>query len=585
MKKVCSVILSALLLVSMLVSAIPASAEAAGVAMTLTVGTYSTSGLAVGDQFTVSISTSEVESIAALSMKLTYDDALLKPVSYEKAGYLMEFDMVDVNFEPLADLVAGAGDVGVISVSALKLDTIFGAEDEVILDLTFEAVAAITEDTAIAVYEADATNIDAAAHELTTVNGGVKIVAPKTGVTQIGEDYYYVNADGSYKTGKFWVTATAANGYVTAGWVYADETGRFYNNEFYTIDGVLYFMEIGQPAKNVGVREINGELYSLNSKGQVNIGTIYVTEAGSNGLVTEGNCYTDETGRFYNNEFATIDGVNYYMVKGRPVTGQGGVKEIDGDLYYVSWKGTILTGKIYVSNGNGLVEKGWAYTDETGRFYNNEFVTVDGTLYYMVKGRPMQNGGGVEEINGNLYYVTWKGIVLTGDIYVSNPNGYTVKGSHYTDETGRFYNEEIVQRADGKYYYMVNGRIYNTPGVKEIDGNLYYITWEGPIATGKVYVTYTNGIIETTGYHYTDETGRFLDNEFAMDGELKYYVVKGAPYATGGVLKVGDNYYYVSYSKNLVLNGKVKLTADNVNGYTDLPTGYFYTDAEGVIQF
>ena len=70
-----------------------------------------------------------------------------------------------------------------------------------------------------------------------------------------------------------------------------------------------------------------------------------------------------------------------------------------------------------------------------------------------------------------------------------------------------------------------------------------------------------------------------------MDGELKYYVVKGAPYATGGVLKVGDNYYYVSYSKNLVLNGKVKLTTDNVNGYTDLPTGYFYTDAEGVIQF
>ncbi len=413
-------------------------------------------------------------------------------------------------------------------------------------------------------------------------NATIHFAKINTGVKQIGDDLYYVNDDGAYKTGKFWVTPTDANGLVDAGYVYTDATGRFYNNEFAEIDSVLYYMEKGQPAKNTGVREIDGDLYSLNHKGQVNIGKFWVTAAGTNGLITEGYVYTDETGRMYNNEFVALeDGFTYYMLGGRPYKGEGGIREVNGNLYYVSWKGILQTGEVYVSNPNGYSVKGIHYTDEAGHFYNNVFVRINGKLHYMVNGRIYVNGGGVEEIGGELYYISWKGEVQVGTIYVSNPNGYTVKGVHYTDSEGRFYRDEIVD-IDGKPHYLVNGRVYNTPGVIEVGGDLYYVTWEGPIATGNVYVTYTNGLIDTTGWHYADETGRFLDETFTTSDGKTYYIVKGAVYSTKGVLRIGEDFYYVSYNGSIVVNGTVRITADNQNGY-GIPVGTYITDGNGRI--
>ncbi len=582
MKNVLTIIMTLALLMSFVTVA---SAQVTTVAF----GVTSAEGV-VGDTVTVDVTVSEAHYLTNAQIKIVYDPTALALVPV----YVDDPDAANIYCGDFNEAILPEGSVAeLIQPQAGRLLFAFASPSKqgratggTLFTLTFTILdgAKATNALTMTVPELNANETGEGRDDYpeAVVTSGAVTLRPTTGVNKIGEDYYYVNADGSYKTGTFWVTATGANGLVSAGYVYADETGRFYNNEFYTIDGALYYLEKGQPTTNTGVRELGGDLYSLNHKGAVNIGEIWVTEAGANGLVTEGYCYTDEAGRFYHHEFATVNGERYYMVKGRPVSGEGGVREVDGELYYVSWKGTVLTGTVYVSNPNGYTVKGNHYTDETGRFYNNEFVTLDGTLYYMVKGRPMQNGGGVEEIGGNLYYITWKGTVLTGEIYVTNPNGYTVKGNHYTDETGRFYNEESVTLSDGNRYYIVNGRIYNTPGVKEIDGGLYYITWEGPIATGKVYVTYTNGLIETTGWHYTDETGRFLNNEFTTDDGKIYYIVDGAVYSTKGVLEVDGNYYYVSYNNSIVVNGPVKITEANSNGY-DVPAGKYTTDVNGVI--
>ena len=432
-------------------------------------------------------------------------------------------------------------------------------------------------------------------NEFFTIDGKVHYVvngqpAKGLGVIEVDGNRYYVNGMGVVETGKIYVPAEQTNGLVAAGYIYTDETGRVYHNEFATIDGKVLYVVDGQPVKSSAslVKEMNGGLYFVEWNGNIPTGKVYISADQTNGLTEAGWHYTDETGRFYDDEFVTIDGTVYYMVAGMmQKTGVTSVREINGNLYYIEWNGAVSTGKFYVEDkyANGLTTAGWHYTDETGRFYSNEIVAVEDGLYYLVNGKIDRTGvTSVRQINGNLYYVEWNGKVSTGKFYVEDKYaaGFTTAGWHYADATGRFYSNEIVAVEDG-LYYIINGKIDRTglTSVRELDGNLYYIEWNGKVSVGKTYVEeqYANGLT-TAGWHYTDATGRFYNNEFAtIDGEL-YYMVNGKADRTGvsAVRLINGNLYYIEWNGK-VASGKIYVEEQYTNGLTK--AGWHYTDATG----
>ncbi|MBQ2944220.1 MAG: phosphodiester glycosidase family protein [Ruminococcus sp.] len=408
------------------------------------------------------------------------------------------------------------------------------------------------------------------------------------GVVDIDGDLYYVEWNGVVMTGKVYVVAERTNGLVNTGWNYFGEDGKLIDNDFYTIDGKVYYIVNGQPAKGLGVIEKNDNLYFVNGTGVVETGKIYIPADMTNGLVNAGYIYTDETGRIYNNEFVEIDGKVLYIVNGQPSkTGASLVKEIDGGLYFVEWNGNIPTGKIYISasEANGLTKAGWHYTDETGRLYDNEFATIDGKVYYMVKGL-MENSGvsKVREVNGELYFIEWNGHVPTGKQYIGAEyvNGLTTAGWHYTDETGRLYDNEFAT-IDGKIYYMVHGQMDRTgvSKVREVNGELYFIEWNGLVTPGKQYIgaEYVNGFT-TAGWHYADETGRLYNNEFTTIDGAVYYMVHGQMDRTGvsKVREINGGLYFVEWNGH-VPTGKQYIGAEYVNGLTK--AGWHYTDETG----
>lgn len=151
---------------------------------------------------------------------------------------------------------------------------------------------------------------------------------------------------------------------------YFDENGCRRDEEFFTIDGVLYYMIDGQPAKR-GLFELDGSLYyaSTNS-GAIKTGKYYVETKNANGRI--GNCYYyfGQDGKALNEVFYTdVDGSKYYMVDGLP--SKAGLVLIDGDYYYLSTNsGAAKCGVTYyieAKNTNGLLEAGQYTFDKDGK--------------------------------------------------------------------------------------------------------------------------------------------------------------------------------------------------------------------------
>ncbi len=360
-----------------------------------------------------------------------------------------------------------------------------------------------------------------------------------------------------------------------------DHTGTYELNGkiYYVVDGLL---------TAAGLTKIDGYYYYVDWDATVATGKVYVETKYANGYLTAGWYYTAADGHFYHDEYATVDGVRYYMLNGRPSTlSRTELREVDGYLYYYLWDGSVATGKVYVETkyANGLTTAGWHYTDETGRFYNNEIVNIDGINYYMINGRPDSTGTtALREIDGDLYYIDYRGEVMTGKVYVETKyaNGLTTAGWHYTDADGRFYNEELAS-VNGSVYYFVNGKFDNTgkTSLREINGSLYYVDYSGQVMTGKIYVEtkYANGLT-TAGWHYTDANGRLYNEEVVSVNGKVYYMVNGKPDNTGktSLREINGGLYYVDYS-GVVLTGKVYVETKYANGLTT--AGWHYTDANG----
>ena len=160
------------------------------------------------------------------------------------------------------------------------------------------------------------------------------------------------------------------------------------------------------------------------------------------------------------------------------------------------------------------------------------FVEVDGEYYYFAG----------DKVNGG-------NVMATGKVYTSRAN-----------KTGK---------VDGVYNFDTDGTLIgNYYGLYEYKGGIYYRrTSTGELATGWYYITVTNGI---EGFKEGDKLFFGEDGKMGLlkngivkeeDGKLYYYdnnTIKGA-----GLIKIGDDYYYVRTSTGEVVTGEYCITVTN----------------------
>jgi len=263
--------------------------------------------------------------------------------------------------------------------------------------------------------------------------------------------------------------------------------------------------------KTVGVYKNGEDLYYIESTGRHATGKIYVSEDFTNGHVTEGWYYADNTGKFIKADFFDDNGTIRYVVDGKTVYTR--VTEIGGKLYMVDWDGVVLTGKFYITadSAQGLTEEGWHYTNPDGSFIVDGFFTDGEVIRYVRNGMTVYTG--ITKINGQFYMIDFDGEVKTDKFYVTEEatNGHVKSGWYYADENGNFLNETFYMDGNVKRY-IVNGQGAYTR-VTEIDGDYYMIEWDGVVVinTEKFYITEssTKGQFKG-GWYKTDENGKII---------------------------------------------------------------------------
>ena len=190
------------------------------------------------------------------------------------------------------------------------------------------------------------------------------------GLMKLGEDYYYLDSKGVIVTGLQYVSKT--NGYVAAGKYEFDEEGKMIivvpkNGIVREDDGLLYYY-VNNKKKYVGLIQIDGDYYYVNSKCEVVTGRRYITK--TNGLFPAGWYDFEEDGKMIvivpkNGIVREEDGTMYYYVNNKKA--YVGLIIIDGDYYYVNSKCEVVTGRRYITRTNGLMEAGWRVFDENGK--------------------------------------------------------------------------------------------------------------------------------------------------------------------------------------------------------------------------
>ncbi len=183
------------------------------------------------------------------------------------------------------------------------------------------------------------------------------ICVPGKGLVMIEEGkYIFVRSAGQLAIGEYWVTPEKANGLVKGGRIYVfDENG--YMTSDVSKNGIVdgkYYVE-GE-LTYAGLIKIDGDIYYINSKGEVVTGTYYVTKTnGMEGFSAGDKLVFGEDGKMETIKDGIVEenGELYYYNKNHLMCGAGLI-EIDGDIYYVRSSGKVQTGYFYITNTNDM---------------------------------------------------------------------------------------------------------------------------------------------------------------------------------------------------------------------------------------
>ena len=272
-------------------------------------------------------------------------------------------------------------------------------------------------------------------------------------------------------------------------------------------------------------------------------------------------------------EYGFVDG--RYYIDGVMQVNLGLIK-VDDDYYYIHGNGAVETGTFYVNAGkaNGLLPAGTYAFGEDGKLQLEDGF-VDGRYYI---GGVMQVNLGLIKVDDDYYYIHGNGTVETGTFYVNagKANGLLPAGTYIFGEDGKLQLKNGF--VDGRYY--IDGVMQVNLGLIKVDGDYYYIHGNGAVETGTIYVNAgkTNSLLPAGTYTFGADGKLQLKNGF-VDG--KYYV-DGVMQVNLGLIKVGDDYYYI-HGNGAVETGTLYVNAGKTNGL--LPAGTYVFGEDGKLVF
>ena len=221
-------------------------------------------------------------------------------------------------------------------------------------------------------------------------------------------------------------------------------------------------------------------------------------------------------------------------------------------------------GTCYIADEEGVLTEananGW--TEQNGRYYYAE----NGTF----------RRGGVEKIGDFYYMFDQSGQRLTdSEMTISGwdeENNRWYSKSYYAKEDGTLYvNEWRDEEYDNYRYYYLEDGVRAEDGIYTIDGKQYYFDSYGRCKpSSAVTVDEKNYIADKTGA--LTEAGD--DGWIEVDGE-RYYA-KDGQFLKGCIEKIGDDYYYFTWSGAILTNAKISDWSSEENLYIN-----YRADAEG----
>ena len=395
---------------------------------------------------------------------------------------------------------------------------------------------------------------------------------------------------------------TAADG---SGATYADEgailelTGdmtlyaqwQFWNGWFTDDNGKQYYKD-GELQKT-GWTVIDGNTYYLDT--ETGYAATGIATLIPNGATEAARCVFDANGVFQSNVTGVYSvGNDTYWLNSGIIEEEAGLKRVvkeNGEINYYYFgkdgkacKANADTKEYTVEKNNGYkLPEGNNYRfDKSGviehfvgcpnGIYYDEATT---SYYYCVDGVIIANG--LMEIDGSYYYArTSTGAFVRNQTYwVTKTNGLLTEGNYTFDNKGKIVfsvepeKKNGIVEENGSLYYYVDG-VLTGAGLIKIGDDYYYVkTSSGEVVHGRRYwITATNGLLHAGIYNF-DKHGRMTDpptvdpdqptpevkNGIVEENGSLYYYVDGV--LTGaGLIKIGDDYYYVKTSSGEVVHGR-----------------------------
>ena len=238
-----------------------------------------------------------------------------------------------------------------------------------------------------------------------------------------------------------------------------------------------------------------------------------------------------------------------------------GINELDGDLYLFA------NGEIVEYPGLVRIE----VTDDNGG-------VIDVCYYYFGEDNKAFKPytGENDELVSECLVEKNNDMLFAGDKYIFDENGVIVHDD---------FNLNGICELNGKLFYCIDGVIIRH-GLVRVDGRLYYArSVSGELVTGcRYWVTRTNGLTFedgtpiAPGYYYFDDNGvMFIKNGIVEENGSLYYYVNNV-LTPAGLIKLGDDYYYVRTSNGEVIHGR-SYWVTVTNGL--LPAGMYEFDNDG----
>ena len=264
-----------------------------------------------------------------------------------------------------------------------------------------------------------------------------------------------------------------------------------------------------------------------------------------------------------------------------------GLVEIDGGKYY-SINGAVRTGWQTIANDEGELEYYYFDPKNGGKAVDGEQVIVGFTYQFedcvLIRGDLRMTSGGPRyrwagrwddrgwiTIDGDQYYAQSSGYLLTGLAWKFDLNGdwrYCVFNSdgRFMEEVNGFYDY------NGNTYLVKEGFVVQYPGLVLVDGDYYYFTSKHVMVKGRTYwISKPNGLLPEKSYTFGPDGKMIIETVTPTpdpdpnpsepevevkngiveeNGDLYYYVNGVRKYA--GLIKIGEDYYYVNSSYRVV---------------------------------